>query len=133
MNTRNNVSPARSARLAQDPIEYMANAARARRLQGAAIGRAFGAAGRFIARGGSDLYRWIAAVVRKRQTIADLSRLDDHVLEDIGISRAQIPLIAQGLIAPSGETPRQVIPAAPCPSKYHGDGANDTKTTPVAA
>ena len=78
-------------------------------------------------------YRRIAGTIRKRRTIAELSRLDDHMLADIGINREQIPMIAQGLIAPSGEAPRRTIIAAPCPTHYHGDPANDTKPPSIAA
>ena len=120
-------------RLAHDPRVYLAHTARARKLQSEAIGRALGAAGRFLARNGADAYRWIAGTIRKRRTIAVLSRLDDHILADIGIDREQIPMIAQGLIAPSGEAPRRTITAAPCPTHYHGEPANDTKPPSIAA
>ena len=119
--------------LAHDPRVYLNYTARARELQSEAIGRALGTAGRFLARTGVTAYRRIGDAIRKRRTIAELSRLDDHVLADIGIDRAQIPMIAQGLIAPSGETPRRTIPAAPCPPEYRGDAANDVRPPSVAA
>ena len=93
--------------LAQDPRVYLMYTARARELQSEAIGNALGTAGRFLAETAAGAYRWIADRTRKRQTIAQLSRLDDHMLADIGIDREQIPMIAQGLIAPSGEAPRR--------------------------
>jgi len=119
--------------LAHDPRVYLNYTARARELQSEAIGRAFGTAGRFLARTGVTAYRLVGDAIRKRRTIAELSRLDDHVLADIGIDRAQIPMIAQGLIAPSGEAPRRTIPAAPCPPEYRGDAANDVRPPSVAA
>ena len=127
------VSHEREPRLAHDPREYLRHVARARELQAQAISHAFVAAGRFLARGGSELCLGITGALRKRRTLAELSRLDDHMLADIGISRTQIPMIAQGLIAPSGESPRRIIPTAPCPPEYHGDAANETRTTPAAA
>ena len=123
----------REPRLAHDPRVYLLHTARARELQSETIGRALGAAGRFLARSGANAYRRIAGTIRKRRTIAELSRLDDHMLADIGINREQIPMIAQGLIAPSGEAPRRTITAAPCPTHYYGDPANDTKPPSIAA
>ena len=97
------------------------------------IGNALGTAGRFLAGTVAGTHRRIADRIRKRQTIAQLSRLDDHMLADIGIGREQIPMIAQGLIAPSGEAPRRIIAAATCPQEYLGDAANDTRPPSVAA
>ena len=119
--------------LSHDPRVYLMHTARARRLQSEALARAAGAVGRILARGGSGAYRWIAGAIRGRRTIAELSRLDDHTLADIGIDRAQIPMIARGLIAPSGEAPRRAIPAAPCPAQYRGAAANDTPPPSIAA
>ena len=124
--------------LSHDPRVYLMHVARARELQSEAIGRAFGTAGRAVARIAYRAYRGIADAVRKRRTIAELSRLDDHLLADIGVDRAQIPTIAQGLIAPSGDAPRRLIPAAPCPPELRGEAANDTnandpKSPPLAA
>lgn len=119
--------------LSHDPRVYLMYTARARQLQSEAIGRALGAAGRALARIAYHAFRGIVDAVRKRRTIAELSRLDAHLLADIGIDREQIPTIAQGLIAPSGDAPRHIIPAAPCPPEFRGEAANDTKPTSVAA
>ena len=121
------------SQLAHDPYNYLRYVARARRLQSEAIGRGLGAAGRFLARTAADAYRRARAALRKRRTIAELSRLDDHALADIGIDRAQIPMIAQGLIAPSGEAPRRIVPVAPCRPEHRGDAANDMEPPSVAA
>lgn len=123
----------RETPLALDPQVYLRNAARARELQAEAIGRALGAAARSLARIGSNAYRGIADAIRKRRTIAELSRLDDHMLTDLGIDRVQIPMIARGLIAPSGDAPRRNIPTGPCPPEYRSDAANDAKPPSVAA
>ena len=119
--------------LAQDPHDSSIYVARARRLQSEVIGRGLGAAGRFLARTAADAYRRTRAALRKRRTIAELSRLDDHALADIGIDRTQIPMIAQGLIAPGGEAPRRIVPVAPCRPEHRGDAANDMEPPSVAA
>ena len=119
--------------LAHDPRVYLMYTARARRLQSEALGRMYGTAGRFVVRKGAEWCRRFIDRVRERHTIAELSRLDDHMLADIGIDRAQISMIARGQIAPSGEAPRRLIPAAPCPPEYRGDAANDAKPPSLAA
>ena len=129
----NRAYPEREPWLAHDPRVYLMYTARARQLQSEAIGHALGAAGRFVARSAANAYRRMADAVRKRRTMTALSRLDDHLLADIGIDREQIPVIAQGLIAPSGATPRRTIVASACPAEYRGDAANDTKPPAVAA
>ena len=129
----NNTYHEHEPRLALDPRVYLLHTARARQLQSEAISRAIGAVGRFLARNGSNAYRRTTDAFRKRRTMAALSRLDDHMLADIGINREQIPMIAQGLLAPSGEAPRWTIAAAPCPPAYRGGAANDTKPPSIAA
>ena len=130
----NNITyPERESWLAHDPRVYLMHTARARELQAEAIGHALGAAGRFVARSATNAYRRMADAIHKRQTMTALSRLDDHLLADIGIDRGQIPVIAHGLIAPSGEMPRRTIAATPGPAQFHGDAANDTKPPAVAA
>ena len=119
---------------AHDPrVYYLLYMVRARELRSESIGVALGAAGRFLARAAAGAYRRIVSALRTRRTIKELTRLDDHLLRDIGIDREQVPMIAQGLIAPSGEAPRRDIPAAPCPREYLRDAANDTRPLPVAA
>ena len=117
----------------RDPRIYLRYGARARELQSEAIGRAFRSAGRLFTRNVSAAYHAIAGAIAKRRTIAELSRLDSHMLADIGIDREQIPVIAQGLIAPCAEVPRRSVPAAPCPPAYVGDAANDAKPLSMAA
>ena len=119
--------------IAQDPRVYLMHTARARELQSEAFGRALGAAGRFVARCTTNALRGMADAISKRRTMKALSRLDDHLLADIGIDREQIPVIAQGVIAPSGAIPIRTIAAATCPTEYRGNAANDTKAPPVAA
>ena len=125
--------PVRQPWLSQDPRVYLMYTARARKLQSETIARGLRAAGRFLARTGTAAIRSIARTLHKRRTMAELSRLDDRLLADIGIDRKQIPMIAQGLIAPSNAAPRRTVRAAPCPTEYRGDAANDPKTPSVAA
>ena len=73
------------------------------------------------------------SVLRTRRTIAELTRLDDHLLCDIGIDRERIPMIAQGSFIASGEAPRRDIPAAPCPREYLREAANDSRPLAAAA
>lgn len=125
--------PGREPRRAHDTGASPGRVPRARELRTEAAGHALVAAGRALARAGSDLCRGLAAAVRKRRTFSELSRLDDHALADVGIGRTQIPMIAQGLIAPGDVAPRRIVPAAPCPPEYYAEAANDTTTTPAAA
>ena len=130
----NNIAyPEHEPWIAQDPRVYLMYTARARELQAEAFGRALGAAGRFVARSATNALRRTADAVSKRRTMTALSRLDDHLLADIGIDREQIPEIAHGVIAPSGTIPMRTIATATCPTEYRGDAANDTKAPPVAA
>ena len=124
--------------LARDPRGYVPDTAHGHRPRADAPARAGSAAGRFFARNVSGVWRRIARAGARRRTIAQLSRLDDHMLADIGISRARIPLVAQELIdAPCGEAPqpdpRRDVHVAPSPPEYHGKAANDEKTPPLAA
>ena len=124
--------------LARDPHEHLSHTGRASRLRADALARAVGAAGRFFARNLSRVRHRIAHAGVRRRTIAQLSRLDDHLLADIGVSRARIPLIAEALIDASGggappPDPRRNVRVAPPPPEYRGEAANDEKTPPLAA
>ena len=124
--------------LAQDPREPLSHTAHGRRWRADALARAGGAAGRFLVRNVSGVWRRIAHAGARRRTIAQLSRLDDHMLADIGINRARIPLVARELIdASCGDAPqpdpRRDLHVAPSPPEYHGEAANDEKTPPLAA
>ena len=120
-----------------DPRVYLHHTAHARALQSEALGRMFGSAigatGRLVTRTAADVRRRFTRALHKRRTITELSRLDDHLLADIGILRGQIPMIAESLIAPSGDAPRRTISIAPCPPEYRGDAANDSNPPSAAA
>ncbi len=66
-------------------------------------GRAhFNPLAQFVMRG---FKRW-----QRRKAIADLERLSDRVLRDIGISRNDIPRVVDGML-PEPETPQRSRPA----------------------
>lgn len=50
---------------------------------------------RFVA----ELTQPVRTYLRHRRTMAELSRLDDRTLADIGLARGDIPAIAQGRVA----------------------------------
>ena len=127
-------APLRELWLPHDPRIYKMHAARAREPRSGTPGRGPGAARRFLARIVARAHHSIVSAIRKRRTIAELSRLDDRMLADIGIERARIPMVAQDLtVAPSGEVPRWIVPAAPCPPEHRDDAANDAKPPSRAA
>jgi uncharacterized protein YjiS (DUF1127 family) len=71
---------------------------------------------------------------KRRATIAELSALDDRMLKDIGVSRGNIPALADGLMRaraastdPAGKVIRQ-SPAGPS----HRPAANDDRPTIAA-
>ena len=55
--------------------------------------------GRVIEAGASELLAQIRAWQARRRASAELRRLDDHALADIGIERDAIPEIVDGLVA----------------------------------
>jgi len=57
------------------------------------------------------VHRW-----QRNRSINALSRLDDWQLEDIGISRNDIPRVVEGLIVPEDPQPKS-MPKAPEPGK----------------
>ena len=64
-----------------------------------AFERAFGTAKLTLAQFLSNAFRAIGDGIRERQTSAELSRLSDHVLADMGIERDQIATVTKGLVA----------------------------------
>ncbi len=47
----------------------------------------------------TELTQPVRAYLRSRRTMAELSRLDERTLADIGLNRGDIPAIAQGRVA----------------------------------
>ncbi len=55
--------------------------------------------GRVVEAGASELLAQIRAWQARRRANAELRRLDDRVLADIGIERSAIPQVVDGLVA----------------------------------
>ena len=142
MTMKNGVLDDDEASLSREPSLHPLNVERAPRLQALANGDALTALGHFLVRRGSKGFRAIAGAFRVRRAIADLSRLDDRTLRDIGVDRERIPAIAQALHDGNDRdvrnvrndvTPQQEIDTAPCSPADHGDAANDAGPRPMAA
>ena len=67
-------------------------------------------------RANTALRRW-----QKRRTVRALERLDDWVLNDIGLSRGEIPRFVDDLVA---DDPRPASLARSAGCSKHGDGPN---------
>ncbi len=75
-----------------------------------------------------------------RTTIAELSRINNHMLADIGIQREQIPMIVEGMLDRRASTtemsPRtaDAVAVSTAPGVAYGCGAaNDEHCPPLAA
>ncbi len=90
---------------AYDPVEYLAYTAVARKAQGQAMMRAMRRLAKFISRTLAKGWGGIENALRRRQMVAELSALDDRILEDIGIRRRDIPMVVDGLLIPGGDVP----------------------------
>ena len=139
MTMKNGVLDDDEASLSREPSLHPLYVERAPRLQAKTIGDALTALGHFLVRCGSKGFRAIAGAFRVRRAIAELSRLDDRTLRDIGVDRERIPVIARALHDRNVRndrndvTPRQEIDTAPCSPADHGDAANDAGPRPMAA
>lgn len=92
-------------------VERAAAMARTAYLLTDAIGRGVGATLRGIAGGGHALARAVAAWRRRRDVLRALQALDDHLLLDIGLTRADLRAVANGRLPAMPDQERQ--PAAP--------------------
>ena len=81
-----------------------------RRLQARAVAAAFAGLGSAIARPVRALFRSLARSRREGQAIRQLAALDDRILNDIGISRDQIPAAVTGLLTRTGPDQRAAAP-----------------------
>lgn len=61
---------------------------------GEELARGFSAAGRATYRAASYAYRWWVA----RKTVRELSAMDAHRLEDIGVNRRDLRLVARAMV-----------------------------------
>lgn len=78
----------------------------------------------FMAQGegpSAPLRRWMGAAMRfwhKRRTVRALERLSDWVLDDIGVTRAEIPRVAAAMVA---DDPRPAALARNAMMAGHGE------------
>ena len=68
---------------------------------------ALSTARRTLSQFASNAWKRFMDAMHERQTRAELSRLGDHVLADMGIERDQIATVAKGLVDARREGPRQ--------------------------
>jgi len=72
-----------------------------------------------------DLFRWLVGWFRRRAAIAELRRLDERMLKDIGISRGDIETAVRGSerSPPRAATPRPGTAATRSPQHCAGRAA----------
>ena len=70
------------------------------------VEHAVATAKRTLAQFTSNVWKRFADAMHERQTRAELSRLGDHVLADMGIERDQIATVAKGLVDARREATR---------------------------
>ncbi len=109
---------------------------RAHCLRSAAFGRLF----KRIASLFGALFRRLKRAHDRRSAIAELRRLDERTLRDIGVERPQIPLIVEQLIArreadgkPQGAYPLRALTSIPATSTAGTDAEDDQRCPPLAA
>ncbi len=70
--------------------DYFAIRAQAERLRAQELGGFIRSADKAVVNGLSRLWRWVSESWQRRATLAELARLDDRMLSDIGIARDQL-------------------------------------------
>ncbi|HSS63281.1 MAG TPA: DUF1127 domain-containing protein [Gammaproteobacteria bacterium] len=90
-----------------------------------------------VARGLRTLFRGLKQARDRRSAVAELRRLDERTLKDIGVERGQIPLIVEQLLArrrAEGE-PRKAYPlkALVAPPATEAANEDDERCPPLAA
>lgn len=107
---------------------------RAHCLRSAAFGRLF----KRIASLPGALFHGLKQAHDRRSAIAELRRLDERTLRDIGVERSQIPLIVEQLLArretygePQGAYPLRVLTSTPATAGT--DAEDDERCPPLAA
>ena len=128
-------------RLSRDPSRHQLYAEQPRSLQAEAKADSVTELGRFLVRCLTGGVHGIVNAVRKRRTITELARLDDHILGDIGVERERIPEIALALNAqrdtapPSADTsaPSSAATSASGRPSDHGVAVNCEESHPMAA
>lgn len=110
---------------------------RAHCLRSAALKRVFRGAGAAVGRGFRALVRGLSAAHERRRAAAELNRLDNRTLRDIGIDRSQIPFIVEQLMARrrADGDPGKVYPLSrlTAPSTAGVSLEDDERCPPLAA
>ena len=57
----------------------------------------------FTGRGLSKAFRWLQDELRRKATIRELNLMSDHYLDDVGITRNDIDLVAYKMLKPLRE------------------------------
>lgn len=94
------------------------------RNHGPANGASFSAIGHLPQADGTSAGRWLKGVIRRwqrRKMIATLRALDDRMLRDIGLVRAEIPRVVEGF----SSRELQMVPLAPKPESPASHGCVD--------
>jgi len=113
---------------------------RGRYLRSEALYRGIGVAIGTLRRGYQTLREGLHRHNAQRAAIAELSRMNKHMLADIGIRREQIPMVVEGMLerrASSAKTPPQTVEEVAASTVTGVDcgcgAANDEHCPPLAA
>ena len=93
-------------RSAHGTVASARNSVRAGPIGFSGVEHALATAKRTLSQFASNVWRRFVDAMDERQTRAELSRLGDHVLADMGIERDQIATVAKGLVNARREAPR---------------------------
>ncbi len=80
----------------------------------------------------SAVWNWIDRKYKQNRSIRELSRLDDHVLKDIGVRRDDIREVVEAMLTapavrPVAPPPVQVVRPAPRPELTVADNDNNER------
>lgn len=90
------------------PVDTVEVYRAARRMQALELAKLFAALGRGIAKAARVLFAPYLVWRDYQETYRELSMLDDRMLADIGVTRADIPRVAAGLWVPENRVERLV-------------------------
>ena len=129
----NSIMEADETRSSWNPNLHPLYVERARSLQAEAVAGWVTELGRFLVRCLSRGVHGVVNAVRKRRTIAELARLDDRILSDIGVERARIPEMVQAPGAHRDTVPPSASTTAPGRRSDRGDAVHCEEPQRMAA